>query len=239
MILKIQPAFILHSRPYRETSMLLTLFMPEMGKVSASLRGVRSASKSARQKQAWLQPFQPLMVEWRETPTQQLDWLTPQNIEPQGLAYGLKADAALCGLYLNELLYRLIQPTDGLEGLFAHYQQALHALAQSDQRELMAWHLRQFELVLLAELGYGVDLTLDAQAQPIEPALLYGYQPQTGFYQLNPLPQPRWSITGACLLKFSEQEFCLACLASWKQLMRRILQPHLGTKPLATRALFN
>jgi len=238
-MLKQQPAFILHSRPYRETSVLLSLFTPELGKVSASLRGVRSASKVARQKQAWLQPFQPLLLNWREGTQAQLDWVKPQNIEPNGRPYGLIADANICGLYLNELLYRLLQPGLGLHDLFEHYQQTLFALMQSTERELMAWHLRQFELTLLAELGYGLDLTQDAQGQSIEEAAHYRYQMQAGLYKITSDADLAGSISGACLQKLADQQFCVGCLSAWKLFLRRILQPHLGVKPLATRALFN
>lgn len=238
-MLKQQPAFILHSRPYRETSVLLSLFTPELGKVSASLRGVRSASKVARQKQAWLQPFQPLLLNWREGSQAQLDWVKPQNLEPNGSAYGLKADANICGLYLNELLYRLLQPGLGLNELFEQYQQTLFALAQSSERELMAWHLRQFELALLTELGYGLDLTQDAQGQSIEEDAIYRYQMQTGLYRMTSDADLSGSISGACLQKLANQQFCVGCLSAWKLFLRRVLQPHLGAKPLATRALFN
>ncbi|UQB43219.1 DNA repair protein RecO [Thiomicrospira microaerophila] len=238
-MLKHQPAFILHSRPYRETSVLLSLFTPELGKVSASLRGVRSTSKAARQKQAWLQPFQPLLLNWREGTDAQPDWVKPQNLEPNGSNYGLKADANICGLYLNELLYRLLQPGLGLNELFTQYQQTLFALSQSNERELMAWHLRQFELALLTELGYGLDLTQDAQGQSIEEAAIYRYQMQTGLYRIAPDADLSESITGACLLKLANQQFCVGCLSAWKLFLRRVLQPHLGVKPIATRALFN
>lgn len=238
-MLKQQPAFILHSRPYRETSVLLSLFTPELGKISASLRGIRTQSKTARQKQAWLQPFQPLLLSWRETAQSQHDWINPHNIEPEGLAYGLKADANICGLYLNEVLYRLVQPGLGLNNLFHHYQHTLWALAQSAERELMAWHLRQFELSLLAELGYGLDLTHDSQGQLIKEDAYYGYHIESGLFKIDPLAESSWSIQGHCLVKLAQHEFCLDCLLAWKQFLRRVLRPHLGIKPLATRALFN
>src|SRR5690554_6048023 len=95
-----QPAFVLHSRPYRETSLLLTLFTPEFGKLNAVARGVRSNQKTS-QKQAWLQPFQPIQIVWQAKQNQGL--VTLRSFEPYGASVRLLADANICGLYLNEL----------------------------------------------------------------------------------------------------------------------------------------
>lgn len=238
MIIYQQPAYVLHSRPYRETSLLLTFFTPEQGKQLATVRGVRSNSKAARQKQAWLQPFQPLQLQWRGQEHTNSEWINPQSFEPQGQGHLLTGEANLCGLYLNELLYRLLQPCSSMEGLFDSYQNTLRALAATQERALLAWYLRQFELALLTDLGYELDLSQDAQHQPIDQQACYGYQYQVGLVRLDK-PQPtEWHLSGDCVLKLIEQEFCPNCLSAWKQLMRRVLQPHLGIKPLATRQLF-
>lgn len=233
-----QPAFVLHSRPYRETSMMLTFFTPEFGKLNATIRGVRSAGKRAAQKQAWLQPFQALQIQWRAAEHSHSEWVNPQSYEPHGLPFSLKGESGLCGLYLNELLYRLLQPCAPMVGLFVNYQQTLQALSQAADREHQAWCLRQFELGLLADLGYELDLTHDFQNQPLEAAARYSYSAQLGLSRLHPAVQNEWSLAGDCLIKLAQRQFCSACLSDWKQLMRRVLQPHLGNKPLATRQLF-
>ena len=233
-----QPAFVLHSRPYRETSVMLTFFTPEFGKLNATIRGVRSAGKRAAQKQAWLQPFQALQIQWRAAEHSHSEWINPQNFEPHGLAFALRGEASLCGLYLNELLYRLLQPCAPMVGLFVNYQQTLQALSQASDREHQAWCLRQFELGLLVDLGYELDLTQDHQGQPLVADARYGYNPQLGLIRLSHASQDEWSLNGDCLIKLAQQHFCSECLPTWKQLMRRVLQPHLGHKPLATRQLF-
>lgn len=235
-----QPAFVLHSRPYRETSVMLTLFTPEFGKLNATVRGVRSGGKAAVQKQAWLQPFQALQIQWRGAENQVSEWIHPQGFEPHGVSIGLKGEASLCGLYLNELLYRLLQTCAPMESLFLHYQQTLQLLLQANNRDHQAWCLRQFELALLSELGYELDLIQDHQSQPILDSTSYTYRPELGLIALHPnyANSSEWCISGECLIKLAQKTFCKDCLPAWKQLMRRVLHPHLGPKPLATRQLF-
>lgn len=236
-----QPAFVLHSRPYRETSLMLTLFTPEFGKLNATVRGLRSGGKGAAQKQAWLQPFQALQMQWRATEHSVNEWIHPQNFEPHGLPIALNGEANLCGLYLNELLYRLLQTCAPMERLFVQYQHTLNTLALAQNRADQAWCLRQFELALLTELGYELDLTQDHHATDLDPSARYAYHPQLGFVRVNPgdtRAALEWSMSGECITKLAQNRVCSDCLPAWKQLMRRVLQPHLGLKPLATRQLF-
>lgn len=226
-----QPAFILHTRAYRETSLMLTLFTPEFGKLQATIKGIKGASKTTRQKQAWLQPFQALQIQWKAT--QETDWIYPTSYEPYNHPYLLLGEANICGLYLNELLYRLLQNLEPMPSLFLTYQTSLQELSLTTERAEQAWVLRKFELELLDELGYSLNLLEDAQGNPINPELNYSYFNQQG---LIADVQGTWS--GKCLIQLANQEFCQDCLIAWRNLLRRVLAPHLGTKPLATRQLF-
>ncbi|MDX1795465.1 MAG: DNA repair protein RecO [Hydrogenovibrio sp.] len=237
-----QLAYVLHRRPYRETSLLVTFLTAERGKQNAIVRGVRSSSKTARVKQAWLQPFQSLNVSWSEKPNQQSDLVTLRLLEPAKVRFPLMGEANICGLYLNELLYRLLYPTIVSESLFHTYQQTLYDLAKAEGRNRQAWILRQFEFSLLTELGYGFDLEKDSNGVAICPEGRYVFLPEYGFVeQTTPAAgelEADRCIDGRCLVDFLNQTYSEACLPSMKRLFRQVLASHLGDKPIQARALF-
>lgn len=236
-----QTAFILHRRPYRETSLLLTLFTPEEGKLNAIAKGVKGKSKSAQAKQAWCQPFQQLQVGWVEKSTQNLPALVSlRQLEPTNVRFPLLGESNICGLYINELLYRLLYPHVAMPSLYDSYQQTLFDLAKSQNRQDQAWVLRQFEYELLMAMGYAVLLDEDAHHNPIQAENIYVFYPETGAFPLEREGQNAQGIqiSGECLLKFAQFERCDECLGQWKKLFRRILAHYLGDKPIQTRALF-
>lgn len=239
-----QLALVLHSRPYRETSLMLTLLTPEQGKINAVVRGVRTKSKTAAIKQAWCQPFQELRIRWIEKTAQKLPGLVNlSQFEPTSVRFPLVGEASICGLYVNELLYRLLYPQVPIESMFQTYQQTLYDLAIAQNRYEQAWALRQFEYELLMSLGVAFDLTHDAQHQPILENQNYRFFPELGSIledrtntsDLSGLGSP---ISGQCLLQFAQFEPCETCMPQWRRLFRNLLNHYLGGKPIQTRALF-
>lgn len=234
-----QLAFVLHKRPYRETSLLVTLLTESQGKVNAIVRGVRSHSKSAKLKQAWLQPFQGLKIHWREKSHPTSDLISLNYFEPASVRFPLMGDSSICGLYINELSYRLIYPSLVSEALFEVYQQTLLDLARSTDRNVQAWCLRRFEYQLLSEMGYGIDLSVDSQNRDIDSEISYVFHSEMGWIpEKEAFFDSGIRVQGECLLKFIRQEYCPDCLTSLKQLFRFLLHPHLGEKPIQARALF-
>jgi DNA repair protein RecO (recombination protein O) len=235
-----QPAYILHSRAYRETSLIATFLTPDYGKVNGVIRGARSTRQRGRHKQAVLQPFQKVQIQWRESPPGASDLLTIRSYEADNLRFPLEAEAAFCGLYLNELLYRLLYGGVGVDALFSQYERALLGLLKTTHRNEQAWVLRQFELQLLEALGVSVHCITDAQQQPIVPEREYDFYAEMGaFVALASAPEPGGvRLSGRCLLKLASREYCEACLPVWKQLMRQVLSLYLGNKPILARALF-
>ncbi|WP_029407364.1 DNA repair protein RecO [Thiomicrorhabdus sp. Milos-T2] len=235
-----QPAFVLHSRPYRETSALVTFFTPEYGKVNGVVRGVRGGRKTASQKTAILQPFQQLTLQWREKANNASDLLNIQQIELSTLRFPLQAETNICGLYVNELLYRLLFPQVATEALFDVYQQTLYQLLASKNRADQAWSLRQFEFQLLTEMGHGLQCEQDVHQQAILAESTYQYYPQQGAVLLqNDSEQQGVLIQGDCLLALQEMRYCEDCLPQLKRLFRAVLALYLGDKPIMTRELFN
>lgn len=244
-----QPAYVLHSRPYKETSLQVTLLMPQQGKRFATFRGVRQASKSARQKQAWLQPFQPLQVAWQSSPANQ-DWLMPSHLEAYGQVHWLQGEANVCGLYLNELLYLCLPLAQPCEGLFVDYSHSLTVLSESQVRAEQAWLLRRFELSLLQALGYPLQAWLAHSAQgfvaqrpnqPIDARANYRLRPESE-PTLAAFDDEVWDLPGFALLALQAEAWSpewQPALAPLKRFFRAHLAGFLAGRPLGTRQLFN
>ncbi len=218
-----QAAFVLHSRPYKESSALVDLFTPQ-GRLRAVLRSARGRAGSLAR------PFVPLEVELRG----RSELKTLARLEGAGLAHWLDGDALFSGLYLNELLIRLLPAEDAHPDLFEHYAATLPALAAKRPLEPL---LRAFEWRLLSELGYGFALDQDIQGQPVAANGLYRLVPDAG---LEPVGQFQPGLfQGAELLAMAEADWqSPGALAAAKRLMRQALAPHLGGRPLVSRELF-
>jgi len=234
-----QSAFVLHSRAYRETSALVTFFSPQYGKFNGIIKGVRGGRKTASQKSALLQPFQLLTLQWRERANKSSDLVSVYQFERAALYFPLSGEASICGLYLNELLYRLLFSHVGAEPLFEQYQQTLYQLLAAKTRNEQAWALRRFEYHLLNELGQGVVCDEDMDQQPIEALENYYFYPESGAIKADQdglatgVP-----INGRSLISLAEQRYCEEALPQLKQLLRAVLTPYLGEKPIMTRQLF-
>ncbi len=235
-----QPAYILHSRPYRETSVIATLLTPEHGKLNAVIKGARSKGKRSTSKGAVLQPFQKLLVEWREKPNSTSDLVSLRGFEADTLRFPLEAESSFCGLYLNEILYRLLYNGVAVDSLFEQYEQALFSLLRSQNRSEQAWVLRQFEFQLLEAMGLNLNCETDVNHQPIQSGVNYLFYPEMGAYPVNgeETGGNGVPISGECLLLLSNLEFCEDCLPSWKRLLRHVLSLYLGSKPILSRQLF-
>ena len=218
-----QSAFVLHSRPYRESSALVDFFTPE-GRLRAVLRGARGKAGTLAR------PFVPLEVEFRG----RSDLKAVARLESGGLAYWLDGNALFSGMYLNELLIRLLPAEDAHPAMFEHYVATLPALAAKRPLEPI---LRAFEWRLLTELGYGFALDQDISGKPIDSACLYRLLPDTGLEPVG-LFQPGL-FNGAELLAMAEADWNVpGALAAAKRLMRQALAPHLGGRPMVSRELF-
>ncbi|WP_272889513.1 DNA repair protein RecO [Stutzerimonas stutzeri] len=218
-----QSAFVLHSRPYRESSALVDFFTPE-GRLRAVLRGARGKAGTLAR------PFVPLEVEFRGRG----ELKNVGRLESAGQAYWLDGNALFSGMYLNELLIRLLPAEDAHPTMFDHYAATLPALAAKRPLEPI---LRAFEWRLLTELGYGFALDQDIAGQPIVSIGLYRLLPDTG---LEPVGQFQPGLfNGAELLAMAEADWEVpGALAAAKRLMRQALAPHLGGRPLVSRELF-
>ena len=218
------PAFILHRRPYQNTSLLLECFVAGTGRLPLIAKGAARSRLKAE-----LQQFQPLSIDWRGRG----EVRTLVNAEITDRPLPLSGRKLYCGLYVNELLTRLLPREECHDGLFESYWKTLVTLAHIDDID---WQLRLFELRLLHELGYGLALTRTIDGREVDMDGSYAYTPDQGF---APAQNGNSSVSGATLLALQEgvwQERRHRVEA--RNLMRRVLDHHLGHRPLKSRELF-
>ena len=218
-----EPLFVLHSRPYRESSALVDVF-GAFGRVRTVLRAARSRSGSLAR------PFIPL--EAHVAGRGELKNL--QKVAALAPPYLLQGQALFSGFYLNELLVRLLPAEDPYPALFELYGLTLAALAQGRPVEPL---LRTFEWRLLDLLGYGFSLTQALDGEAIETQRLYRFLPDQGFEAVDEV-RPG-CLAGAEILALERGEWDdPTVVRAAKRLMRQALAPHLGSKPLMSRELF-
>ncbi|MGH8182422.1 MAG: DNA repair protein RecO [Rhodanobacteraceae bacterium] len=220
-----QPGFILHARPWRETSLLLEAFTHDFGRVGLVARGVRGAR--ARMPRSTLEPLQPLRLDW--SGRGELRTLTAA--EPEGNAPVLRDDRLLSALYVNELLVRLTARDDANPDLFERYAGLLDELAATRS---LAWSLRRFERDLLAAIGYALQLETAAdRGDPIEAARNYDYLPEHGPVAADGTTRGV-RVRGSALLALAADAAVPDAedMASLRRLMRALIAAHVGERGL-------
>jgi DNA repair protein RecO (recombination protein O) len=222
-------AFVLHRREYGNTSLLLEILGAGQGRVAAIAKGARRPRQMAS---ALLQPFQPLWLAM----SGRGEVRTLTAVEDAGAPIHLQGAALLAGFYLNELLLRMLARHDPHDALFVFYQSTLSRLAEDGDLES---HLRRFERHLLAELGYGLllDRVVDDGA-PVSTEAVYVYERERGpRYPGERVPGP--PVSGATLLALAHDEpLGLDQRREARTLLRYVLEPHLGARPLKSRELY-
>lgn len=226
-----QPVYVLHTYPFKETSLVVELLTRDFGRIAAVAKGARRPRSAMR---GMLQSFQPLLGAWSGKAELKnlhaLEW-------GEGLLL-LQGEGLMCGFYLNELLLRLLPREDAHEVLFDYYSQTLRTLASGKD---FATTLRRFELKLLQELGYAVPLEVDEHDVAITAGSMYCYVPERGACVAQKAAQnsvQSCPITGKTLLDMAQDDYADAQTQQQsKQLMRMLLAHYLGDQPLHTRQL--
>lgn len=232
MRVNVQPAYVLHSRPYRDTSAILDVFTAEYGRVSLVARGTKRVSRKGSSA-ALLQPFIPLLLSF----SGRAELKTLVAVESVQGMLALRGERMFSGMYINELLVRLLHRNDAHPRLFAVYDGTLKGLVSSAVVDPV---LRKFEMTLLEELGYSFSFGVDgASGQPVNDALWYCYDPEFGLVAIADPPNHLGaSFAGADLLAMEEGEFGGPVRLTAKYLLREALAVHLGDTPLRSRELF-
>lgn len=228
----LQPAYVLHRRPYRETSFLVDLFTKEFGRTTVVAAGVRKL-KSATS--GLLQPFVPLLVSF----SGKGELMSLSQVETSSSLKRLQGECLFAGFYLNELLVALLQKWDAHSLLYDIYEVAINALQTGPLRPEI---LRSFELRLLDELGYGVLPRNQASLNQLFNAdQFYRFVPEEGFvlYELEGGSEVNNIFSGKSLQRIAREDWQdEKSLQDAKRLMRFVLAPLLGAKQIYSRQLF-
>jgi DNA repair protein RecO (recombination protein O) len=221
--------YILHSRKYRETSVLCDIFSMEEGRYSLVFRGARS-HKSRHL--GLLQPFSPILV----SVYGEGELRTGGSVDVEGRSRRLAGENLLIGMYVNELLYRVLGSFDKMPGLFSRYENLLTELEHEDFQTVQ---LRKFELSLLAILGYGITFDMDTSTGEVVKADgIYQFVVEQGFSSVPEGLSSEHTFIGQQLLEIARGEYTNAGEIILKQVVRKSLQPLLGARPLKSRSLF-
>ncbi|MHB1331424.1 MAG: DNA repair protein RecO [Sulfuriferula sp.] len=225
--------FVLHSYPFRETSLIVETFTRAHGRVALVARGARRPRSQLR---GLVQAFTPLLLSWAGKG----ELRTLHRAEWQGGLALPQGMGLLCGFYLNELMLKLLAREDPHENLFTDYQTALQALSSALPQSAYAAILRRFEKRLLAELGYAQPFEFEADSgRAVLAQQDYVYQLDRGA-----LPVQRATghadmrLSGKTLLDMAADDYLdPVTLMQSKQLMRLIINHHLGGQTLHAREL--
>jgi DNA repair protein RecO (recombination protein O) len=223
-----QPAFVLHSYPYKETSLIVDVFSRDHGRVALVAKGAKRPHSKLR---GVLQTFQPLSLGW----SGKSEVRTLTSAEWLGGLLPLEKSALLCGFYLNELLVKFVARDDPHRPLFDHYVEALNRLAHEETAAIV---LRRFELALLKETGFAGNIGIDAESrEPVTADAWYVVDPERGPRPARPADtSPR--VSGKTLLDMQRGDYTdTATQTQSKFLMRFLLAHHLGGVPLNTRQI--
>ncbi|HEX8786066.1 MAG TPA: DNA repair protein RecO [Telluria sp.] len=223
-----QPGFVLHSYPYKETSLIVDMLTRDFGRIGVVAKGAKRPLSKLR---GVLQTFQPLSLSF----SGKSELRTLIDAEWVGGLLPLEKGALLCGFYLNELLVKLLARDDPHPKLFDHYVSTLNELAHGEPASNT---LRKFERALLKETGVAADLTRCTTTRaPVEAGGLYVVDPERGARSAG--PGETWPIvSGKTLIDMEGEDYSdPQTQAQSKQLMRFLLAYHLGGAPLNTRQI--
>ena len=226
--LTLEPAIVLHTRAFKETSLIVEILSKEFGRIAFTAKGARRPRSSLR---GMLLPFQSLQATW--SGRQELKTL--HNIEWSNAFLTIEGDALVCGFYLNELIMRLVPKDDPYPKLYDFYNNTIQELTSN---KFLSVTLRRFELRLLQELGYQVPLNKDIHGGIIDPDKKYFYQVESG-PSFNRTFNDQIPVAGKTLLDMAADNYeDIKTERQSKQLMRYLINHYIGDKPLHSKQLF-
>lgn len=236
--IELELALVLHSRSYQETSLLVEVFCREHGRFTVVAKGAKRPKARAR---GLLEPFVPLLISC----SGRGELLTLKSFESSGPSIILRGRLLISGIYINELLMRLLHRFDPHPELFDIYRDTLTLLAQENTPSQEQIILRLFEKSLLKSIGYDLPLITEAHSQnPVRPEAWYIFNPMVGPTVMQEGQrdiagrQKLIIVSGKSLIALHTGQLVeSSALLDAKRLMRAALRLHLGDRPLQSRRL--
>ena len=223
-----EPAYLIHQRPYSETSQIINLFSRHYGRVDAIAKG----SKRPKSKfKSFLQPFSPILVSW--SGRSQLKTLRSVDIS-SGKQSNVSRKHLMSAFYLNELILSFLTTADPYPDLFDAYSLAINNLSNADSSEII---LREFEIQLLTEIGYAINFQTEAMSsKKIEPNLSYRFIAEEGFVSSVTSSARDTLIKGSVIQSIDQKDFSQPqTMRAAKRIIRESVKYHLSGKELNTK----
>ena len=227
-----EPGFILHTIPYRDTSLLVDIFTLNHGRLRCVAKGFRKPNKKGIAKTLF--PYTEHHFQWQVRG----ELKTLIQADPIQAPVFLKQESLFVGLYINELLYKLLHQNDPHQSLYGFYRQLMTQLSSS---EILQPVLRRFEMLLLEELGYGLVLDAEAETgQAVSSEHLYYYIPDQGLKLIqDPTADNLYAFSGADIMALCQGQLeQQSVLRAAKKLSRRVMDSSLDGKELNSRELY-
>ena len=230
-IIEHEPSYLMHQIPYSETSQIVRIFSQNFGRVDLIAKGSKRPKSKFR---SYLQPFLPLQLSW--SGKSQLKTLRQAEIHGQYLVR-IQGKYLLSAYYLNELILSFLRMEDPYPNLFALYGSTLHDFSESKPIEPS---LRQFEILMLSEIGYAINFTTEAHSQkPIETDLDYFFIAEQGFVYKQDRNSDSLRVKGQVIKAINEGNFSnQETLISAKKILRLSIHHHLDGKELKSKKVF-
>ncbi|MDX1668663.1 MAG: DNA repair protein RecO [Limnobacter sp.] len=216
-------AYVLHSVPYKETSLIVELFTQQHGRLPVIAKG---AKRKHSQLRGVLVHFQPLEVRF----SGKSEVKTLQNAEWEGGMLAPEGRSLFAAYYLNEILILGLKRDDPHPDLFVLYQDTLARLSRGEDMNLV---IRRFELQLLADLGFGLDFTSDREGRPLKSVGLYKLDPESGWFEAQSYVGQ--TVKGQMLIELGQGLMTLETAQALKGLTRQMLSVHVAPNGLLSR----
>ena len=227
-----EPGFILHTIPYRETSLLVDIFTLNHGRLRCVAKGFRKPNKKGIAKTLF--PYTEHHFQWQGRG----ELKTLIQADPIQAPVFLKQESLFVGLYINELLYKLLHQNDPHQSLYEFYRQLMTQLSTSEIQQPV---LRRFEMLLLEELGYGLVLDAEAETgQAVSAESLYYYIPDQGLKLIQDQTADNLhAFSGADIMALGQGQLeQQSVLRAAKKLTRQVIDFYLDGKELNSRELY-
>ena len=230
-IIENEPAYLMHQRPFSESSQIINLFSRHFGRVDLIAKG----SKRPKSKfKSFLQPFMPILVSW--SGRSQLKTLRNIDINIKQKTT-LPNKQLMSAFYLNELILSLLTTADPYPELFDCYALTIDKLSDVDSSEAV---LRTFEINLLSQIGYAINFQTEAMSSnDIEAEQVYRFVVEEGFIRSN-TKTPHYSlIKGSIIKAIKRGDYSTSqILKAAKKITRESIKYHLSGKELNTKKVF-